>query len=85
MGNLFQGELKVPVYKESIHLLAKRAGLDAKDCIDLFFEGLLPTFKLAINIQGHGNSLEETFLNLIDLNPAFFLCTALIDTGAIFR
>ena len=40
--------------------MAKRAGLDAKDCVDLFFDGLLPTLKLAINIWGHGNLLMET-------------------------
>ena len=60
LGNLSQGELRVPVYKERFHLLAERAGLDAKDCVDLFFDGLQPTLKSAINIQGHGNSLEET-------------------------
>ena len=40
--------------------MAKQAGLDAKDCVDLFFDGLLGTLKLSINIWGHGNSLEET-------------------------
>ena len=60
LGNLSQGELKVPVYKEKFHLLAKRAGLNAKDCGYLFFNCLLPTLKLAINIQGHENSLEKT-------------------------
>ena len=57
--NLSQGELRVPVYKERFHLLAERAGLDAKDCVNLFFDGLQPSFILAINIWGHGNSLEE--------------------------
>ena len=60
LGNLLQGELRVPVYKERFHLLAERAGLDAKDCINLFFDGLQPSLKLAINIWGHGSSLEET-------------------------
>ena len=60
LGNLSQGELRVPVYKERFHLLAERAGLDAKDCVDLFFYGLQPSLKLAINIRDHGNSLEET-------------------------
>ena len=50
----------MPVYKERFHLLAERAGLDAKDCVNLFFDGLQPTLKSAINIRGHGNSLEET-------------------------
>ena len=59
LGNLSQGELRVPVYKERFHLLAEHAGLDAKDCVNLFFDGLKPTFKLAINIWGHGNSLVE--------------------------
>ena len=60
LGNLSQRELKVPIYKERFRHLAKHASLDAKDCVDLFFNGLLPTLKLAINIRGHGNSLEET-------------------------
>ena len=60
LGNLSQGELRVPVYKERFHLLAERAGLDAKDCVDLFFDGLQPSLKSAINIRGHGSSLEET-------------------------
>ena len=60
LGNLSQGELRVPVYKERFHLLAERAGLDAKYCVDLFFDGLQPSLKLAINIWGHGSSLEET-------------------------
>ena len=60
LGNLSQGELRVPIYKERFHLLAEGAGLDAKDCVDLFFDGLQPTFKSAINIRGHGNSLEKT-------------------------
>ena len=50
----------MPVYKERFHLLAERAGLDAKDCVDLFFDGLQPSLKSAINIRGHGSSLEET-------------------------
>lgn len=60
LGNLSQGELKVPVYNERFHLLTEHAGLNAKDCADLLFDGLLPTLKLAIDIWGHGNSLEET-------------------------
>ena len=40
--------------------MAERAGLDAKDCVNLFFDSLQPTLKLAINIRCHGNSLEET-------------------------
>ena len=60
LGNLSQGELRVPVYKERFHLLAERAGLDAKDCVNLFFDGLQPSLKLTINIRGHGSSLEET-------------------------
>ena len=40
--------------------MAERAGLDAKDCVDLFFDGLLPTLKSAINIWCYGNSFEET-------------------------
>ena len=50
----------MPVYKERFHLLAEHAGLDAKDCVDLFFDGLQPSLKLAINIRGHGSSLDET-------------------------
>ena len=50
----------MPVYKERFYLLAECAGLDAKDCVDLFFDGLHPSLKLAINIWGHGSSLEET-------------------------
>ena len=60
LGNLSQGELRVPVYKERFHLLAERAALDAKDCVNLFFDDLKPSLKLAINIRGHGSSLEET-------------------------
>ena len=71
LGNLSQGELRVPVYKERFHLLAERAGLDAKDCIDLFFDGLQPTLKLAINIRGHGNSLEETCKELERIEATF--------------
>ena len=71
LGNLYQGELRVPVYKERFHLLAERSGLDAKDCVDLFFDGLQPTLKSAINIWGHGNSLEETCKELKELKPAF--------------
>ena len=51
LGNLSQGKLKVPVYKERFHFLAECAGLDAKDCVDLFFDSLLPNLKLAINIM----------------------------------
>ena len=60
LGNLSQGELRVPVYKERFHLLAERAGLNAKDCINLFFDSLQPTLKLPSKTGGHGNSLEET-------------------------
>ena len=60
LGNLIQGELKLPVYKERFHLLAEHAGLDAKECSDLFFDGLLLTLELAIKICGHSESLKET-------------------------
>ena len=50
----------MPVYKEKFHLLTERASLDAIDCVDLFFNGLLPTLKLANNIYGHSNFYKET-------------------------
>ena len=62
--NLSQGELKVHVYKERFHLLAECSSLDAKGCVGLFFYGLLPTLKLAIDICSHGDSLEEIFSEL---------------------
>ena len=40
--------------------MAERAGLNTKDCVDLFSDSLQTSLKLDINIQGHGNSLEET-------------------------
>ena len=50
----------MPFYKERFQLLAEHPGLDAKNCAGLFFDGLLPTLKLAINIQSHHESLKET-------------------------
>ena len=64
LGNIFQGKLMVPICKEVFNLLSECAGLDAKDCVDLFFDSLLPILKLAINICGHSYSLEETFREL---------------------